>query len=90
MRHENWPRSSNTHLLITSHCAISATGAPIAVSTLRRLFRLIGIRPSQLRQDRILHEAALTADPVHLIRLFGVSSATAMHYITAAHPERHA
>ncbi len=90
VRHENWPRTSNTHLLITSHSAISAVGAPIAVSTLRRLFRVLGIQPSQLRQDRILHEAALTADPVHLIRLFGISSATAMSYVTAAHPERRA
>ncbi len=90
VRHETWPRTQNTHLLITSHSAISAGGAPIAASTLRRLFRVVRISPSRLRQDRMLQEAAITADPVHLIRLFGISAATAMHYVTAAHPERHA
>ncbi|MEU6033631.1 hypothetical protein ABZ825_42715 [Streptomyces tauricus] len=41
-----------------------------------------------LRQDRILNEAAETADPLRLMRLFGVTEKTAMHYVTAAHPER--
>ena len=27
-------------------------------------------------------------DPLHVMRLFGISSHTAMRYITAAHPER--
>ena len=43
---------------------------------------------SQLRQDRILHEARETADPLRLMRLFGISDGTAMRYVTAAHPER--
>ncbi|PZS27120.1 MAG: hypothetical protein DLM61_17275 [Pseudonocardiales bacterium] len=90
VRHENWPRTQNPHLLITGHSAISATDAPIAGMTLRRTFSNLGVQPSQLREDRILNEAALTSDPVHLIRLFGISPATAMHYVTAAHPERHA
>lgn len=90
IRHENWPRTRNTHLLVTNHSAISPTDAPIAAATLRAVFRAPGVRPSQLRQDRILHEATLSADPVHLIRLFGISAATAMHYVSAAHPERHA
>jgi hypothetical protein len=44
--------------------------------------------PSGLRQDRILDEARHTADPVHLIRVFGISDTTAMKYVYAAHPER--
>jgi hypothetical protein len=43
---------------------------------------------SQLRQDRIPHEAYETADPLHLMRLFGISDGTAMRYIAAAHPEK--
>jgi hypothetical protein len=41
-----------------------------------------------LRQDRIRDEAFEADDPLHLMRLFGISSQTAMRYITAAHPER--
>jgi hypothetical protein len=42
----------------------------------------------QLRQDRILHEARETADPLRLMRLFGIGDGTAMRYIAAAHPEK--
>ncbi|OEJ21334.1 hypothetical protein AR457_36480 [Streptomyces agglomeratus] len=38
--------------------------------------------------DRILNEAAEGADPLRLMRLFGITKQTAMRYITAAHPER--
>lgn len=43
---------------------------------------------SGLRQDRILNEAAETADPLRLMRLFGITEQTAMRYVGAAHPER--
>ena len=35
-----------------------------------------------------MDEARHTADPVHLMRLFGVSDTTAMKYGCAAHPDR--
>jgi hypothetical protein len=41
-----------------------------------------------LRQDRILHEAFATADPLKLMRLFDITEQTAMRYVTAAHPAR--
>jgi hypothetical protein len=41
-----------------------------------------------LRQDRILNEAFESADPLKLMRLFGVTEQTAMRYVTAAYPER--
>lgn len=44
--------------------------------------------PSTLRRDRILDEARHTADPVHLMRVFGIAAKTAVHYVYAAHPER--
>ncbi|MEU6799006.1 hypothetical protein ABZ907_45560 [Nonomuraea wenchangensis] len=47
-----------------------------------------GIHAHRIREDRLLYEAAVTADPVHLIRVFGVSVGTAMRYVNAAHPER--
>ena len=40
------------------------------------------------RVDRILNEAQHTDDPLHLVRLFGLSPRTAMKYIHAAHPHR--
>jgi hypothetical protein len=53
-----------------------------------RCFRPLGITPSQLRADRILDEARHTADPVRLMRVFGISDTTAMKYLSTAHPER--
>ena len=52
------------------------------------IFERLGLTPSQLRRDRILDEASHTADPVHLMRVFGISAKTAMTYVQAAHPER--
>jgi hypothetical protein len=39
-------------------------------------------------QDRVLNEAFETADPLKLMRLFGITEQTAMRYLAAAHPER--
>ncbi|MGW2838459.1 hypothetical protein ACWCWD_11755 [Streptomyces sp. NPDC001493] len=36
----------------------------------------------------MLYEAQLTADPLHLIRLFGISEVTAVRCVHASHPER--
>ncbi|UQX11218.1 hypothetical protein [Candidatus Mycobacterium methanotrophicum] len=52
------------------------------------IFERLGLAPSQLRRDRILDEASHTADPVHLMHVFGISAKTATTYIQAAHPER--
>jgi hypothetical protein len=41
-----------------------------------------------VRADRILDEARETEDPVHLVRVFGISVTTAMKYIYTAHPHR--
>ena len=37
---------------------------------------------------RILDEARHTADPVHLVRVFGITESTAIYYVHAAHPGR--
>jgi hypothetical protein len=60
----------------------------VSVMVINEIFRPLGTSPSKLRQDRILDEAKHAADPVHLMRVFGISAATAMKYVYTAHPER--
>ncbi|RVX40931.1 hypothetical protein EDD27_3378 [Nonomuraea polychroma] len=85
-RRRRWPRSTNRHLLLSQQTAVMDT--PVSNMVMNEIFRPLGIGPSKLRQDRILDEAKHTADPVHLMRVFGISAATAMKYVYAAHPER--
>jgi hypothetical protein len=74
--------------MITASGAYATPPGPIAAATINRIFRQLGLQPSGLRQDRILDEARETADPLHLMRVFGISATTAMKYVHAAHPER--
>ncbi|MFJ2676437.1 hypothetical protein [Streptomyces sp. NPDC087525] len=62
--------------------------APVGISNFKALRDRIGINAIQLRQDRFLDEARETADPVRLMRLFGITSHTAIHYVRTAYPER--
>ncbi len=87
-RHRRWPRTANPHLLVSQQSAAMGTLPPISSMVMTGVFRPLGLSPSKLRQDRILDEAGHTADPVHLIRVFGISATTAMKYVYAAHPER--
>ncbi|MGW2635110.1 hypothetical protein ACWC2K_38250 [Streptomyces chattanoogensis] len=59
----------------------------MSIGTVRMAFPK-GVTMDGLRQDRILDEAFDKADPLHLMRLFGITAQTAMRYIKAAHPER--
>lgn len=85
-RRRRWPRTTNRHLLLSQQTAVMQ--APVSIMVMHDIFRPLGISPSKLRQDRILDEAKHTADPVHLMRVFGISAATAMKYVYTAHPER--
>ncbi|MEU8926676.1 hypothetical protein AB0D10_38105 [Kitasatospora sp. NPDC048545] len=87
-RHQRWPFSSNPHLIVNQINAMDANGPATSRSTIKNIFSRLGLNPQQTRIDRIFHEAQLTADPVHLIRLFGISEVTAVRYVHAAHPER--
>jgi hypothetical protein len=87
-RHRCWPLTGNPHLLVTRHTAVDTAGPPIAPTVLDAIFGELGLTPSQVRQDRILDEATHTADPVHLMRVFGLSTHPAMKYVQAAHPDR--
>ncbi|GAA1926795.1 hypothetical protein [Streptantibioticus ferralitis] len=59
----------------------------VGISNFPALGDRIGINFTRLRQDRFLDKARETADPVRLMRLFGITSHTAIHYVLAAHPE---
>jgi hypothetical protein len=87
-RHRCWPLTGNPHLLVTSQTAADGSGPPIALTVIEAIFAGIGLTPSKVRQDRILDEARHTADPVHLMRVFGLTAKPAMKYVQAAHPER--
>lgn len=67
-----------------------STCPPVSRLAISLIFRPLGLNPSKLRQDRILDEARHTADPVHLMRVFGITARTAMRYVSTAHPERQA
>ena len=87
-RRRRWPHTSNPYLLVSQQSAVDSTPSPVTVPVIDHCFWPLGVSPSQLRQDRILDEARHSADPVRLMRVFGLSDTTAMKYLYTAHPER--
>ncbi|WP_217238994.1 hypothetical protein [Streptomyces sp. AC555_RSS877] len=85
-RHQRWPRTVNSHLLVTQQTA--STTDPVCADYVYRRFDPAGLTLRAVRADRILDEARETEDPVHLVRVFGISITTAMKYIHTAHPHR--
>ncbi|MFI0937338.1 hypothetical protein [Streptomyces sp. NPDC021020] len=85
-RHRRWPRTANPHLLITQQTA--STTDPVCTDYIYKRFTPAGVTLRAVRADRILDEARETEDPVHLVRVFGLSVTTAMKYIHTAHPHR--
>lgn len=75
------------HALFISQQTAAET-APVNELYLRLIFQPLGVNHTQLRRDRILDEARRTADPVHLMRVFGITDGTAMNYIYAARPDK--
>ncbi|MGW0537416.1 hypothetical protein [Streptomyces sp. NPDC003032] len=86
-RHHRSPTSSNPHLLVSQKGAVDPDHPAVSIGTLSGVLPR-GLTLSGLRQDRILNEAAESADPLTLMRLFGITEQTAMRYVTAAHSER--
>ncbi|MEU9056241.1 hypothetical protein AB0D37_38625 [Streptomyces sp. NPDC048384] len=86
-RHQRWPTSTNPHLLVTQKTAPDPDYPAVHRITMQKVLPK-GQTLDRLRQDRILNEAFITGDPLTLMRLFGITEATAMRYVTAAHPER--
>lgn len=87
-RVRRWPHTTNPHLLVTQQSATDDRNRPMHAVSFRMLFAPLGLTPSQLRIDRLYDEARHTADPVHLMRTFGICTNTAMTYLEATHPER--
>ncbi|ROR43025.1 hypothetical protein [Kitasatospora cineracea] len=87
-RHRRWPDSTNPYLIVSRQAAVAFTGPAVSAELVQRQFRAIGLTASVLRTDRILSEARHSADPLHLMRLFGLSNATATRYVFIAHPDR--
>jgi hypothetical protein len=86
-RHRRWPRTANPHLLITQQTA--STTDPVSAYYVSTCFAPAKVTLRAVRADRILDFTDRdTEDPVHLIRVFGISTSTAMKYIHAAHPHR--
>ena len=86
-RHRRWPLTANPHLLVTGQTAADAADPPIALTVMDAIFGKLGLSPSKLRQDRILDEARHTADPVHLMRVFGLTR-QARHALRPGSPSR--
>jgi hypothetical protein len=73
-------------LLVSQQTAADTT--PVEPRYIEERFAPTGISPSRLRRDRIFDEARHTADPMRLMRLFGICDTTAMKYVFTARPER--
>lgn len=84
-RHRRWPRTQNRHLFVSRNTALRPDQAmsPYGLTT---VFREVGISASKLRADRIYDEAIHTADPVVLMKVFGIRVTSAVRYVRAAHP----
>ncbi|MVO90250.1 hypothetical protein GPA10_37245 [Streptomyces sp. p1417] len=89
-RYRRWPDCANPYLIVSRETAIDDLHRPASSDVIGQPFRTVGLRASELRQDRIFDEARHTADPVHLMRVFGLSDVTAMKYVAAAHPDKRA
>ncbi|WP_405512355.1 hypothetical protein [Streptomyces canus] len=61
---------------------------PVSADYVYRRFDPASLTLHEVRADRIPDEARETEDPVHLVRVFGISITTAMKYIHTAYPHR--
>ncbi|MFF7250459.1 hypothetical protein ACFZBU_42085 [Embleya sp. NPDC008237] len=87
-RYERWPQCANPHLIVSNRSAVDDLHPAVGRDVVRTPFRAVGVTAESLRQDRILDEARHTADPIGLMRVFGLSDDTALRYVAAAHPDK--
>ena len=80
-------RLGQPSLLVSQKTAVDPDHPAVNIGPLRSALPK-GLTLAGLRQDRILNEAFESADPLKLMRLFGITEQTAMRYVGAAHPER--
>ncbi|WP_280696785.1 hypothetical protein [Kitasatospora sp. GP82] len=87
-RHQRWPDSTNPYLIVSRQTAIDSTGPAVCAGVIKKPFRHSGFTAQALRTDRILDEARDSADPVRLMRQFGIANVTAVKYVFTAHPDK--
>ncbi len=86
LRHQRWPHTRNPHVFISSQTA--HTRAPVTTGWMQPLLRGLPVTAQQLREDRILEEAAVTgADPQHLCAVFNITPETGLRYTRFFHPD---
>ncbi|MFD4943683.1 hypothetical protein ACFWNT_14390 [Streptomyces sp. NPDC058409] len=87
-RRRRRPEATNSHLLITCHTYRHPSSPQLSYCAVRAAFDQVGLLPRQVWADRILYEARETADPVHLVRLFGIHPGVAVKYVNTVHPDK--
>ncbi|MGW2892933.1 site-specific integrase [Streptomyces griseoruber] len=87
-RAERWPDCTNPYVIVSNQTAVDDLHPHVSKEVVHSPFQRAGISAGKLRQDRLFDEARETADPIRLMRVFGVCSATATRYVAAAHPDK--
>ncbi|WP_329550490.1 hypothetical protein [Streptomyces sp. NBC_00696] len=72
-RHRHWPATTSPYLPATAQSATDDTQPLVSVEAVNKPLRAHGHQAGRLRVDHILNEAQHTDDPLHLIRLLGLS-----------------
>lgn len=86
VRRERWPNSANPYLLVTYKSAYGI--GPVSTGYFKGVFDGLSTTAAGLRADRLLAEAGHGGgDPLRLVRLFGLSPATALRYATSSEPD---
>jgi SAM-dependent methyltransferase len=81
-RHRRWPTTTNPYLLVNHITAHSIQ--PVSSRWMLHLFADLPVTPWQLREDRLLEEAAhADGDPLHLAAMFGLGPQASLRYTTA-------
>jgi hypothetical protein len=82
-RRQRWPVTASPYLLVSSKTA--HTGQPITSGWLHKLLRALPVTAQQLREDRLLEEAAHCGGKLtHLAAMFGIGPQASLRYARAA------
>ncbi|MEU3776877.1 hypothetical protein AB0F11_27445 [Streptomyces sp. NPDC032472] len=86
-RHRRRRASTNPRLLVSQKTALGPDQPAVSIGLLQGVLPK-GVSLEGLRRDRVLNDAFETANPLKLMRLFGITEQTAMRQAAAAHRER--
>jgi len=82
-RRQHWPSTTSPYLLVSSKTA--HTGQPVTSGWMHNILRHLPVTAQQLREDRLLEEAAhCGGDPMHLAAMFGIGPQASLRYARAA------